>query len=100
MHFENGKGRWQIDDFCIFAKVAIVTMSNFVKFILGTSWTNMEAQEEFVLQFHLNLFLERENGQFVDLISFLSSLFKIFFWFTFLVKCKCYAYDANDMIKC
>ena len=29
--------------------------------------------------------------QFVDLISFLSSLFKIFFWFTFLL-------DANEML--
>ena len=61
----------------------------------------MEAQEVFVLQFHLNLALERERMvHFVDLISFLSSLFKFFFWFTFLVKCKRYAYDANDMIKC
>ena len=60
--------------FGIFAKIEFVTMSNFVKFILGTSLTNIEAQEEFVLQFHLNLFLERENGPFVDLISFLSSL--------------------------
>ena len=52
----------------------------------------MEAQEEFVLQFHLNLVLERERMvHFVDLISFLSSLFKIFFWFTFLL-------DANAML--
>ena len=83
MHFENGKGRWQIDVFCIFAKVAIVTMSNFESFILGTSWTNMEAQEVFVLKIHLNLVLERVNGPFRVLIPFLSSLFKIFFWFTF-----------------
>ena len=48
----------------------------------------MEAQEEFVLQFHLNLFLERENGPFVDLISFLSSLFKIFFLVHIFVRCK------------
>ena len=51
----------------------------------------MEAQEEIVLQFHLKLFLERENGPFVDLISFLSSLFKFFFWFTFLL-------NANAML--
>ena len=30
----------------------------------------MEAQEEFVLQFHLNLVLERENGPFRVLDSF------------------------------
>ena len=49
----------------------------------------METQEEFVLQIHLPLAIERERiVNFVDLISFLSSLFKIFFWFTFLVKCK------------
>ena len=31
MHFENRKGWWQIDVFCIFDKVAIVTMTNFGK---------------------------------------------------------------------
>ena len=60
----------------------------------------MEAQEYFVLQFHLSLFLERENGPFRVLIPFLSLFSKVFFWFTNLVKCKCYAYDDNDMIKC
>ena len=64
MHFWKWEGRWQLERFCIFAKVAIVTMSNFESFILGTSWTNMEAQEVIVLQFHLNLVLERENGPF------------------------------------
>ena len=59
----------------------------------------MEAQGLFILQFHLNLFLERENGQFRVLILFLSSLFKVFFLFTFLVKCKCYAYDDYDKLK-
>ena len=58
----------------------------------------MDAQEYFVLQFHWNLFLERENGSIRVLISFLSSLFKSFFWFTFLFNAN--AYDANDMIKC
>ena len=34
------------------------------------------------------------------LIPFLSFFSKVFFWFTFLVKCKRNDYDANDMIKC
>ena len=51
----------------------------------------MEAQNTYFLKFHWNLILERENGPFVDLISFLSSLFKIFFWLTFLL-------DANEML--
>ena len=45
MHFGNGEGICHIDVFCIFAKIAIVTMSKFVRLILGTFWTNMEAQE-------------------------------------------------------
>ena len=62
-------------------------MPNFVNLILGTSWTNMEAQEEFVLQFPLNLVLERENGPFRVLDSFsFFSFSKVFFWFTFLVN--------------
>ena len=51
----------------------------------------MEAQEEFVLQFPLTLVLERENDPFRVLIPFLSSLFKIFFWFTILL-------NANEML--
>ena len=58
----------------------------------------MEAQEVFVLQFPLNLVSrERENGPNNVLIPFLSSLFKFFFWFTFLLKNKCNDYDAYGM---
>ena len=64
MHFEEWEEKYHIDRFCIFAKVAFEPMPKLVSFILGTSWTNMEAQVVFVLQFHLNLFLERENGPF------------------------------------
>ena len=38
----------------------------------------MEAHEEVVLQSHLNLDIERENGPIRVLIPFLSSLFKSF----------------------
>ena len=55
MQFEEWEEKYHMDRFCIFAKVAIGTMSNLVGFILATSWTNMEAQEVLVLQFHLNL---------------------------------------------
>ena len=65
--------------FANFEKVAFETMSKLVSFILGTSWTNMEAQEVFVFKFHLNLVLERENGPFMVLIPFLSPLTKISF---------------------
>ena len=60
----------------------------------------MEAQEVFVLQIHLGLVLERENGPFRVLVYFLSSLFKTFLLVHILAKCKCYAYDDYDMIKC
>ena len=60
----------------------------------------MEAQEVFVLKFHLNLVLERENGPCRVLISFLSSLFKISFWFTFLLDANDNASDAYDIVKC
>ena len=43
--------------FANFEKVAFETMSKLVSFILGTSWTNMEAQAVIVLPFHLNLVL-------------------------------------------
>ena len=55
----------------------------FIIIILGTSWTNMEAPWYLFLQFHLSLVLERENGPLGFFIPFLSSLFKILFWFTF-----------------
>ena len=55
MHFENGKGRCHLDRFCIFEIVAFETCPNFVSFILGTSWTNMEVKQLFVLQFGLDL---------------------------------------------
>ena len=85
MHFENRKGWWQIDVFCIIAKIEFEFMSNFVSLILGTSWTNMEAQEYFVLQFHCIWFVERENYKIRVVIPFLSSLFKVLFWFKILV---------------
>ena len=47
---------------------------NSVGLILGTSWTNMEAQEYFVLKFYLNLDLERENGP-ICLFDFFLFLF-------------------------
>ena len=74
--------------FANFEKVAFETMSKLVSFILGTSWTNMEAQEVFVLKFPLNLFLERENGPFClfDFFFFLL-ISKVFFLFTFCIKC-------------
>ena len=64
MHFENGKVICHIDVFCIFAKVAIVTISKSCKIYSWNFLDKYEAQEEFVLQFHLNLVLERENGPF------------------------------------
>ena len=51
----------------------------------------MEAQEEFVLQIHLTLAIERENGPIRVLILFLSHFSKVFFWFTFLL-------NANGML--
>ena len=49
--------------FCIIPKIEFETMSNFVSFILGTSWTNMEVQEVFVFKFQLNL-VSREREWF------------------------------------
>ena len=60
----------------------------------------MEAQEEFVLQFHLNLVLERENGPFCLFDFFSFSSFQNSLLVHILINCKCNAYDANDMIKC
>ena len=51
----------------------------------------MEAQEEFVLQFHLNLVLERENGPFRVLDSFAFFSFQIFLLVHILL-------DANEML--
>ena len=62
MHFEMRKGILHIVVFCIFARIEFEFMSNFVRLVLGTSWTNMEAQDYLVLQFHLDFDLERENG--------------------------------------
>ena len=39
MHLGNGKGKSHIDRFCIFAKVAILTMSEFCKFY---SWNFLD----------------------------------------------------------
>ena len=62
MYFWKWEGICHIDVFCIIAKIEFEFMPNFVRMVLGTSWTNMEAQEYFVLQFLLNFDLERENG--------------------------------------
>jgi hypothetical protein len=45
MYFWKWEGICHIDVFCIIAKIEFEFMSNFVRLILGTSWTNMEAQE-------------------------------------------------------
>ena len=45
------------------------------------------------------LFVERENDLFRVLILFRSSLFQSVLFVHILVKCNCYAYDDNDMIK-
>ena len=66
-----------------------------LRLILGTSWTNMEAQEYFVLQFLLNFYLERENGPNQGFDSFSFFLFKSFLLVHILVKCKCNVYDAK-----
>ena len=60
----------------------------------------MEVQEVVFYNFICIWFVERENAQFRVLIPFLSSLFKVFFWFTILVRCQWHAYDDNDMVKC
>ena len=61
----------------------------------------MEAQEVFVLQIHLNLVLERENGPFRVLDSFSSFSFQIFLLLesiSFLFFCVLFKYCSKTII--
>jgi hypothetical protein len=58
------------------------------RFILRTSWTNMEAQDNLVLKVSFEMF-QRENGS-ISIFWFLFFLhFKKFLFGAHLVKCKC-----------
>ena len=99
MQSEEWEGKYHIDRFCIFAKVAIGTMSKSCRFY---SWNFLDKYGStrsicFTISFE---FGSREREWSILLIWFLFFLLlaKVSFGSHFGVNAN--AYDANDMVKC
>ena len=73
-------------------------MSKIYSLQLGTSWVNMEVKQNvcFGILFEFG-YREKERSNYLFWFIFFL-LFKIFFWFTFLLNAN--GNDAYDMIKC